>query len=167
MNTFGIIGSGMIARHHAMAIRAMENASLGGIYCRNPDKAKAVEEQYGCPVFTDLDEFLALDSIDIVTVATPSGLHLDAIRAAARAGKHIICEKPLEITADRVLEVEKEALAHGVQLGGIFNRRFNEAVEALKSAVDKQRFGTISLCEVQVKWFRDQAYYDSGAWRGT
>lgn len=167
MRSFGIIGSGMIARHHAMAIKAMDNARLGGIYCRNPEKAKSVEDEYACPVFTNLDEFLANDAIDIVTVATPSGLHLDAIRAAARAGKHIICEKPLEITPERILEAEKEARAHGVQLGGIFNRRFNPAVEALKKAIEQQRFGTISLCEVQVKWFRDQAYYDSGAWRGT
>lgn len=167
MKTFGIIGSGMIVKHHAMAIQAMDNAQLGGIYCRNPEKAARIKEQYSCPIYTQLDEFLADDAIDIVTVATPSGHHLEAIREAARAGKHIICEKPLEITSDRVLEAEKEALANNVQLGGIFNRRFNPAVEALKGAVYNHRFGTISLCEVQVKWFRDQAYYDSAAWRGT
>lgn len=167
MKSIGIIGSGMIAAFHAKAIQAMDNAKLGGIYCRNQEKAERLRQEYPCPIYTDLDEFLASDDLDIVTVATPSGLHLDAIMKAAKAGKHIICEKPLEITPDRIIEAEEVALENGVLLGGIFNRRFNPAVETLKKAMVDERFGTVSLCEVQVKWFRDQAYYDSGAWRGT
>ncbi|MCE7992373.1 MAG: Gfo/Idh/MocA family oxidoreductase [Roseivirga sp.] len=157
----------MIAAFHAKAIQAMDTASLGGIYCRNEEKAVRLREEYPCPVYTDLDEFLSNDVLDIVTVATPSGVHLDAIVKAAKAGKHIICEKPLEISPDKIIQAERAALAHGVLLGGIFNRRFNPAVEELKRAIEGEKFGTISLCEVQVKWFRDQAYYDSAAWRGT
>lgn len=167
MKRIGIIGWGMIAKMHAKAIEAMGTATLWGIYCRDPQKAKTISKAYSCKVFTDLEEFLDSDELDIVTIATPSGAHLEPIIRAAKKGKHIICEKPLEITSARVLEAEKVARENGVLLGGIFNRRFNPAVAALKEAVEHQRFGTISLCEVQVKWFRDQAYYDSAAWRGT
>jgi UDP-N-acetyl-2-amino-2-deoxyglucuronate dehydrogenase len=157
----------MIAEFHAKAIQAMESAKLVGIYCRDLKKAKSISSTYPCQVYSDLDEFLANKDLDIVTIATPSGAHLDAIIQAAKAGKHIICEKPLEISPERIFEAEKIARENEVTLGGIFNRRFNPAVKALKKAVDNQRFGIISLCEVQVKWFRDQAYYDSAAWRGT
>lgn len=157
----------MIARVHAQAIQALDNAGLCGIYCRNPEKSEALEKELNCRVYTDLDEFLALEEMDIVTIATPSGAHLEPIIKAAQKGKHVICEKPLEISAERILKAEKVAREKGVLLGGIFNRRFNPAVAALKNAVSGQRFGTLSLCEVQVKWFRTQAYYDSAAWRGT
>lgn len=167
MKRVGIIGWGMIAKMHAQAIEAMDTAVLWGVYTSNPEKAKTIKQEYGCEVFTDLDKFLAHEELDIVSIATPSGVHLDPIVKAARNGKHVICEKPLEITPARVLEAEKAAEENGVILGGIFNRRFNPAVSALKEAIEQQRFGTLSLSEVQVKWFRDQAYYDSAAWRGT
>lgn len=167
MKRIGIIGWGMIAEMHAKAIQAMDTAMLCGIYTSSPEKAKAIRNDHACQVFTDLDAFLDNDDLDLVTIATPSGAHLEPIIRAAQKGKHIICEKPLEITPARVLEAEKVAAENDVLLGGIFNRRFNPAVTALKEALDHQRFGTVSLCEVQVKWFRDQAYYDSAAWRGT
>jgi len=157
----------MIAEFHAKAIQAMEGAQLIGVYCRDPEKAKSIRSIYPCQIYSDLDELLGNKDLDIVTIATPSGAHLDAIIQAAKKGKHIVCEKPLEISPQRVLDAEKIAQENGVVLGGIFNRRFNPAVAAIKKAVTDQRFGVISLCEVQVKWFRDQAYYDSGAWRGT
>lgn len=167
MKRIGIIGWGMIAKMHAKAIEAMETAALWGVYTSDPIKVKAIKEAYDCKVFTNLDEFLGNETLDIVSIATPSGAHLKSIIKAAKQGKHVICEKPLEITPNRIFEAEKIAKEHGVTLGGIFNRRFNPAVAALKEAIAAQRFGTISLCEVQVKWFRDQAYYDSAAWRGT
>lgn len=167
MKKTGIIGWGMISKFHAKAIQAMETASLWSVYTSDPEKAESIKREYGCKVFTDIDKFLGDEALEIVTVATPSGAHLESIERAARKGKHIICEKPLEITKDRVLKAEKAAKQNNVILGGIFNRRFNPAVSALKEAIKGERFGTISLCEVQVKWFRDQAYYDSAAWRGT
>lgn len=167
MKSIGIIGGGMIAAFHAKAIRAMEGVEFAGVYIRNPERAQAFHEKHQCSTFTDLDEFLKLDHLDIVTVATPSGAHLEGIRAAVIAGKHVICEKPLEITPDRVMEAQKLANENGVLLGGIFNRRFNESVSRLKKAVEAGRFGQIITCEANIKWYRDQAYYDSGAWRGT
>lgn len=167
MKSIGIIGGGMIATFHAQAIQAMQGAELAGAYIRNPQQAHSFAEKHHCPTYTDIDEFLNLDKLDIVTIATPSGAHLDGITRAVQKGKHVICEKPLEITPDRILEAQTLAKEHGVLLGGIFNRRFNEAVDHLKMAIDAGRFGQIITCEANIKWHRDQAYYDSGAWRGT
>ncbi|MEM7369154.1 MAG: Gfo/Idh/MocA family oxidoreductase [Bacteroidota bacterium] len=167
MKTFGIIGGGSIAGFHAQAIQAMEQGQLGAAYVRNPDKAQAFAQAHGCKVYTSLEELLADDQIDIVSITTPSGYHLEPCLEAARAGKHIICEKPLEVTPERAEQMVKICQEQGVMLSGIFNRRFNPAVEALKKAADAGRFGTLTLCDAYVKWYRTQAYYDSGAWRGT
>ncbi len=167
MKSIGIIGGGMIAAFHAQAIQTMEGVEFAGAYIRNPQQAQSFAEKHRCATYSDLDQFLNLEKLEIVTIATPSGAHLDGITAAVKKGKHVICEKPLEITPERILEAQVLAEENGVLLGGIFNRRFNKAVEHLKSALEAGRFGQIITCEANIKWHRDQAYYDSGAWRGT
>ena len=167
MQTFGIIGGGMIANFHAKAIQAMSHGQLGAIYARNPVKATTLAQKYNCKTYTNLENLLADETIDIVTIATPSGAHLYPTIAAAKAGKHIICEKPLEVTPDRIKQMITICAEQKVVLAGIFNRRFNPAVEAFKQAVDIGRFGRLTLCDAYVKWYRTQEYYDSGAWRGT
>ena len=167
MQTFGIIGGGMIANFHAQAIQAMKGGKLGAIYARNPDKAKTLGEKYNCKGYHQLADLLADKSIDIVTIATPSGAHLAPTIAAAKAGKHVICEKPLEVTPARVQEMIDICKEQKVVLGSIFNRRFNPAVQAFKKAVEEGRFGQLTMCDAYIKWYRTQTYYDSGAWRGT
>lgn len=164
---FGIIGGGMIARFHAQAINAMENGTLHSVYARDEEKAESFAKEFGCKAYTDFDAFLADQDLDIVTIATPSGAHLEPALAAAKAGKHIACEKPLEVTTERIDQMIAAAEENGVKLAGIFNRRFSPAVAAIKKAVEQKRFGTLVLAEASIKWYRDQAYYDSGAWRGT
>lgn len=164
---FGIIGGGMIAHHHAKAIQDMHNGTLEAIYARRPEAAKELAHLYNCKAYSDLDKLLSDTNIDIVTIATPSGKHMEPTIAAANAGKHIICEKPLEINPQRIQKMIDAADNNNVVLSGIFNRRFNPAVGALKQAVDKNRFGQLTLCDAQIKWYRDQEYYDSGEWRGT
>ncbi len=158
----------MIAEFHAQAILAMgKGTKLGAIYARSPAKAKTLGEKFGCKSFSKLEEFLAEKEINIVTIATPSGAHLEPAIAAAKAKKHIICEKPLEVTPERINKMIVVAKKENVLLSGIFNRRFNPAVEQLKMAIEKKRFGKLTLCDAQIKWFRTQEYYDSGKWRGT
>ncbi len=164
---FGIIGAGMIANFHAKAIQAMEGGELHAIFARNPEKAAESAKEHGCKAFNDLDEFLADPDLEIVAIATPSGAHLEPAVAAAKAGKHVIVEKPLEVTPARIDEMLAAANETGVTISGIFNRRFHPAMDALKKAVDDGRFGQLTMCDAYVKWYRDQAYYDSGAWRGT
>jgi len=164
---FGIIGGGMIAESHAKAIQAMEQGSLHAIYARNPAKSEELGRQFSCKYYSNLDSFLADEKIDVVTIATPSGAHLEPTLAAAKAKKHIICEKPLEVKPARIKEMIAAANREKIVLSGIFNRRFNPAVEHLKLAINNGRFGTLTLCDAQIKWYRTQAYYDSGKWRGT
>ena len=158
---FGIIGTGSIGRFHAEAIRAMAGGTLHSVYNRHP----ALD--YDVPSYTDLAEFLADPDLDIVTIATPSGAHFDPTQAALLASKHVICEKPLEITTARIDELIATATATGMTLAAILNRRFNPAMSAFKAAMDEGRLGKVVSASCYVKWFRDQAYYDSAAWRGT
>ena len=167
MKTFGIIGGGMIAKFHAKAIQAMKGGKLGAIYARNPQKAESLGKELNCNFYSSLDDFLKDDSIEIVTIATPSGAHLAPTIAAAKARKHIVCEKPLEVTPQRIAQMIEVCDKEKVVLAGIFNRRFNPAVTALKNAIEQGRFGKLALCDAQIKWFRTQEYYDSGQWRGT
>ncbi len=164
---FGIIGAGMIAKFHAKAIEAMEGGELHSVFGRRPEAVEELAKELGCKGYSDLDAFLGDPELDIVTIATPSGAHLEPAVAAAKAGKHVICEKPLEVTPERIDQMIAACEEAGVTLSGIFNRRFHPAMEAFKKAVDDGRFGTLTMCDAYVKWYRNQAYYDSGAWRGT
>lgn len=164
---FGIVGSGMIAGTHAKAIAAMSGGSLHSVYNRNAEGARRLATEHGATAFSDMDAFLSDPELDIVTVCTPSGAHFDPALAAIRAGKHVIVEKPLEVTLERVDELMAAAAEHGVTLASVLNRRFNPAMDVFKQAVDAGRFGKLTSASCYVKWFRDQAYYDSAAWRGT
>lgn len=164
---FGIIGSGMIAKFHAKAIEAMDGGELHSIFGRSPEKNQALADEFGCKNYSNLDKFLADPDLEIVTIATPSGAHLEPAVAAAKAGKHIICEKPLEVTPARIDQMIAACDEADVTLAGIFNRRFHPAMDVFKKAVDDGRFGKLTMCDAYTKWYRDQAYYDSGAWRGT
>ncbi len=164
---FGIIGTGMIARFHAAAIKEIRGAKLVGCFNSTTEKAKTFAQNHQCIAYDSLDAMLANPDINIVTICTPSGAHLEPGLAAAKAGKHVLVEKPLEVTLARCDKLIDACVKANVQLGTIFPSRFHASSQTLKSAIDKQRFGTISLADAYVKWYRTQQYYDSGAWRGT
>ncbi len=164
---FGIIGTGMIANFHVKAINAMENSSLHSVFDRNTEKATEFATANSCISHLTLEAFLADPELEIITIGTPSGTHMEPALAALNAGKHVICEKPLEINPARIDPMIQAAEANNVTLSAILNRRFNESVVQLKQAVDQGRFGRITLCEASVKWYRSQEYYDSAGWRGT
>ncbi|NQT57872.1 MAG: Gfo/Idh/MocA family oxidoreductase [Bacteroidetes bacterium] len=164
---FGIIGVGMIAEMHAKAINELESGKLVACFDKNENRAKDFAAQYGGTSYTNLDEFLAHNGLDIVTVCTPSGIHFEGAFAAASAGKHIIVEKPLEITIERCDELIQAAETNGVLLSGIFPSRFHSAVQEIKKALIAGRFGKIVLADAYVKWFRTQEYFDVSDWKGT
>jgi len=161
---FGIIGAGAISGIHAAAIEGMEGCSLHSVY--HP-RRETLSARYQAKSFSNLNEFLADPELEIVTIATPSGAHLEPALAALQAGKHVICEKPLEITTARIDPLIAAATASGKTLAAILNRRFTPAMTVFKAACDQGRFGKITSASCYLKWFRDQAYYDSAAWRGT
>ena len=164
---FGIIGAGMIGQFHGKAIEAMQGGELHSVFDLREEAADQLAKQFDAKPFSDLENFLADNELQIVTVGTPSGAHLDPSLAALNAGKHVICEKPLEITPERIDLMVKAAEANRVSLAAVLNRRFHPAMDAFKAAADAGRFGTLTSASAYVKWYRDQAYYDSAAWRGT
>jgi len=164
---FGIIGCGMISEFHSAAIREIPNAELVAVTDVREDAAKRVGEANQCAWYTDLKQFLAHKDLDIVTICTPSGLHLDGAAPAIEAGKHVIVEKPLEVTLKRCDKIIEAADKKGVKVATIFPSRWSECNQILKQAVDSQWFGRLTLGDTYVKWWRTQQYYDSGGWRGT
>jgi predicted dehydrogenase len=164
---FGIIGCGMIANFHARAIGDIRGAKLVACYDNFPQAADRLAAAQGCKAYHDLKKMLADPAIDVVTIGTPSGAHMEPAVAAARAGKHVIVEKPLEITLKRCDAIIDACRKAKVKLSAIFPSRFHDSGIELKRAIDARRFGKLTLGDSYVKWFRQQAYYDSGAWRGT
>ena len=123
--------------------------------------------EHGIGAVTDFTAFLADPELEIVSICTPSGAHLDPALAALAAGKHVVVEKPLEVTVARIDRLIAAARAAGKTLASILNRRFTPAMDAFKAAADAGRFGQLTSASCYVKWFRNQAYYDSAPWRGT
>jgi UDP-N-acetyl-2-amino-2-deoxyglucuronate dehydrogenase len=164
---FGIVGTGMIANFHAKAIAAIPGTRLVGAFDTVAERAAKFAAAQNCEAYSDLDAMLANRDIDIVTICTPSGAHRDPAVAAAQAGKHLLVEKPLEITLARCDDIINACERAKVSLGAILPSRFTPANQALKAAIDAGRFGRLTLGDTYVKWWRTQEYYDQGGWRGT
>ncbi len=164
---FGIVGCGMISHFHCKAIAEIAGASFVGCTSSRLESAQRLVESYGGTAYQTLDQMLADPRINIVTICTPSGAHLEPALAAATAGKHVIIEKPLEITLARCDAIIKACSDQGVVLSAVLPSRFQAASRTLKAAVDSGKFGRLALGDAYVKWFRTQEYYDSGQWRGT
>jgi UDP-N-acetyl-2-amino-2-deoxyglucuronate dehydrogenase len=163
----GIIGSGMIARIHAQAVSRIAGVRLHSVYNHRLSKARGLAAEYGIPASDDLTAFLSDPRLDLVTVCTPSGAHYEPAMAALAAGKHVVCEKPLEVTTARVDAMIAAADAAGKTLASVLNRRYTPAMDAFRQAAAAGRFGKLTSASCYIKWFRDQAYYDSAPWRGT
>ncbi len=164
---FGIIGCGMIANFHAKAIGDIDSARVAACFDMVPERAQQFAEENGCAGYDSLEAMLADESVDVVTICSPSGAHMEPAVAAAQAGKHVIVEKPLEITLERCDAIIDACKTAGVKLAVIFPSRFHRSSLLLKDALDSGRFGRLTMGDAYVKWFRTQEYYDSGAWRGT
>jgi predicted dehydrogenase len=164
---FGIIGCGMISNFHARAINDVRGAKLVGCFDQVPAAADRLSQTTGCRAYYKLDELLADPAVNVVTIGTPSGAHMEPAIAAARAGKHVIVEKPLEITLKRCDAIIEECQKAGVVLSTIFPSRYHHSSVEMKRAVDDGRFGRLTVGDAIVKWYRSQQYYDSGAWRGS
>lgn len=155
----------MIAGYHAQAIAALRGARLVGVASRSRESAAAFAAKHQLGWSGTLNELLAHPDVDIVCISTPSGAHLEPALAAIAAGKHVVIEKPIEITPARVDTILAAAAQAGVRVVPIFQARFGPGARAVKSAIDAGRLGRISLASVYVKWFRAPAYYSG--WKGT
>jgi UDP-N-acetyl-2-amino-2-deoxyglucuronate dehydrogenase len=167
---FCIVGCGMIARFHTRALAEVPGARLTALVSRSAGSAEKLIAETGATgvaVYTDLAAALKDKNVDVVVITTPSGAHREPAVAAAAAGKHVVVEKPLEITPERCDQIIDACDRHRVKLCTIFPSRFHDANVALKAAVDAGRFGRLTLGETACKWWRSQAYYDEGGWKGT
>ncbi|MDY3552263.1 Gfo/Idh/MocA family oxidoreductase [Gemmata sp. JC717] len=167
---FAIVGCGMIARFHVRALQEIPAARVAALVSRSQssaDKLIADTKLEPCPVFNSVEEAVNAPGVDAVIITTPSGAHREPALVAAAAGKHVVVEKPLEITGSRCQEIIDACDRAGVKLCTIFPSRFGDANGALKAAVEAGKFGRLTLGETTCKWWRSQAYYDEGGWKGT
>jgi UDP-N-acetyl-2-amino-2-deoxyglucuronate dehydrogenase len=164
---FGIVGTGSIAQTHAEALKQVPGAELRAVFNRSPDKAAVFAATHQATPEIDLDSLLARDDIAVICVTTPTGSHGNIAIAALEAGKHVLCEKPLEINVERVDAMIAAAKKNGKILAAVFQSRFGQGAQTLKHAISQGRFGQLTLCSAYVKWWRTQQYYNDVAWRGT
>ena len=164
---FGILGCGVIGPHHAHAIAGRDGAELVAVADTGLERAEKLAGEYGCSSYAGLQEMLSGIDLDAVCVCTPSGMHAEHAIAALEAGKHVVIEKPVDVTlgaADRLLEAQRVA---GKKAAVVSQHRFDAATLAVQDAVSEGRFGRLTTGSAEVRWWRSQSYYDSGGWRGT
>jgi UDP-N-acetyl-2-amino-2-deoxyglucuronate dehydrogenase len=166
---FAIVGCGMIARFHARALADVPNTRVAAVVSRTIASAQTMKDELklNCEVASDLNAVLKRPDVDVVIITTPSGAHMEPAVAAANAKKHVVVEKPLEITLERCDRIIDACTRNKVQLCTIFPSRFGDANMELKRAVSAGRFGRLTLGETTCKWWREQSYYDLGGWKGT
>lgn len=164
---FGVVGCGVIGAFHADALQRIPEARLVALCDSRSGRARGLAERLGCDWTDSYEALLARPDVQVVDICAPSGLHASMGIAAARAGKHVVVEKPLALStgdADRLIEACDAA---GVALAGILQYRFTDAARQVKEAVASGRLGRILMASADVKWYRADAYYGETDWRGT
>jgi UDP-N-acetyl-2-amino-2-deoxyglucuronate dehydrogenase len=162
-----LVGCGRISKNHFEAIEQVEGLELVAVSDTVAERAAEAGAQWGVPHFTSYEKMLKDAKADVITIATPSGLHAEQGVAAAQAGKHVVMEKPMAISltgADALVHACDKA---GVQLFVVKQNRLNAPIQLLKRAIDRERFGRIYMASCTVHWARPQEYYDQAPWRGT
>jgi UDP-N-acetyl-2-amino-2-deoxyglucuronate dehydrogenase len=162
-----LVGCGRISKNHFDALRRIDGLSLTAVCDIVPERARSAGEQEGVPYFASYEELLQRADCDVVAICTPSGLHAAQGALAARAGKHVITEKPMAISLGQADDLVKACDDARVFLFVVKQNRLNPPIQLLRRAVDKGRFGRIYLANTTVRWQRPQDYYDAAPWRGT
>ena len=164
---FALVGCGRISGNHIDALaRHAERAELVAVCDNRPEALAAAAQRSGARGFDSLTELLAASDADIVTLATPSGLHPQQAIEIARAGRHVLSEKPMATKWDEGMAMVRACRDAGVKLFVVKQNRLNATMQLLKKAVDDGRFGRIFMVNVNVFWTRPQSYYDEAPWRG-
>jgi UDP-N-acetyl-2-amino-2-deoxyglucuronate dehydrogenase len=162
-----LVGCGRISQNHFAAIGAIEGLRLTAVCDSVEERAREAGDRLGVPWFTSYETMLRDAPADAITIATPSGLHSAHGILAARAGKHVISEKPMSISLSQADQLVRACDDAGVRLFVVQQNRLNPPVQLLRRAIDKGRFGRIFVANTTVWWARPQAYYDHAPWRGT
>ena len=163
----GIVGFGNITPFHIKSISELDNAEFVALSSRSAEKRSNVEKEFGVKTFANYEDLVKDDTVDVVVICTPSGFHMEPAVAAAQAKKHVITEKPLDVTVARCNQMIDACELGGVTLSCIFQNRYASDYLKLEEAVHSGKLGKLLLGNAYIKWFRDQAYYDANEWRGT
>jgi len=165
---FGLAGAGLAAQTHARELELVSGARLEAVYARDTNRAEAFRTRSGArKAYDDFSRMVADPDIDVVIIATPNGLHRDFAVAAAEAGKHVVVEKPLEITAARAMDIVAACQQANVRLFVIYQMRFSSAARKAKHDIASGNLGKIILINVIDNECRTPSYYARDVWRGT
>lgn len=162
-----VVGCGRISNYHFEAIQANPGLEIAAVCDVDAERARVASEKLKVPGFVSLSRLLAETDCDVVSLCTPSGLHAQQGVQVARAGRHVLSEKPMAVTLRQADELLSACDAAGVHLFVVKQNRLNPAVQLLKRAVESGRFGRIYMANATVRWQRPQEYYDAERWRGT
>jgi len=162
---FGLLGTGLIAPFHAKAIRASNYARLVGAADVDAGRLAKFTNEFQCKAYASLEQMLLDPQIRVVNILTPNDLHVAAVLQAARAGKHILVEKPPAMSLREMDQMQEVCAAAGVKMGVVLQCRTRRAVQALRRAILEGRLGRILHADTYMKWFRATDYYKSDAWR--
>ena len=165
---FAVVGLGM-GKHHCRSITEAKGARLVTVCDLDEERLGQMVEKYGCKSTTRLEDVLADDEIQVVNIATPSGMHAEMGAQVADAGRHIIVEKPADITPERVDALAEAARRNGVKVGCIFQSRLDGLNKRIREAIQNDELGKLIGLHGHLPWFRRQAYYEGphGDWKGT
>jgi UDP-N-acetyl-2-amino-2-deoxyglucuronate dehydrogenase len=164
---FGLLGTGLIAPFHAKAIRASSGARLVAAADTVADRLAKFTGDFNCKGYASLDEMLKDPEIQVVNILTPNHLHTDAVLQAARAGKHILVEKPPAMSLADMDKMAEACAAAGVKIGVVLQCRTRRSVQAIRKAINEGRFGKIYQADTYMKWYRSADYYRMDAWRSS
>ncbi len=162
-----MVGCGRISKNHFEAVAKIDDLEFVSVCDSDAERARLTGESLGVPWFTSLDTMLAEVPSDAVVIATPSGLHPQHGIVAARAGRHVISEKPMGISLAAADALVQACDDNHVHLFVDKQNRLNPPVQLIKRAIDRGRFGRIYMANCTVRWTRPQEYYDQAPWRGT
>ena len=165
---FGIVGLGM-GKHHCRSVTEAAGAKLVAVCDVDEDRLGPVVEQHGCKAYTSYEEMLRDDDVQVVNICVESGKHAALGIQAADAGKHMVVEKPADITPERVDQLIGAVKDAGVKVGCIFQARLDPLNKRIKAAIDSGKLGKLIGVHGHLPWYRAQSYYQGahGLWKGT
>lgn len=164
---FGLLGAGLVAPFHAKGIQHCNGGKLIAICDVDRDRAQRMADEFGARAVSSLDELLEDSSIQVINVLTPNHLHYEAVLACAEAGKQVITEKPPAMSLAETDAMINACERAGVKFACTVQCRVRGAIQAIKKAIEKERFGSLLQVDAYMKWFRSTEYYQSDAWRSS
>lgn len=163
----GIVGLGVISDVHIDALTRIDDARITAVCTRNRNKAVKTATELDCSWYTDYRKLADDPAVDAVVLCTPSGTRLPMVEYIAAAGKHIISEKPLEVTPERIDGMLEACRKNNVFIASIFHKRYHPVYKWIKESIDNGLFGKIVTTDIMMKWYRKPEYYSNSSWRGT